>query len=214
MEFLFPLLSLAAVQLLAVISPGQSFVVISKLALSSGRSSAVSAALGMGAGSVIWAVAAIAGLALVLEHAALLYSALKFAGGAYLLFLAFTLWKHAPRAVALGNGGDSPRALRSSFALGLFTQLANPKVVVFFGSIFFALLPPDAPFWVYAASIVIVFCNETLWYSLVSLAFSISPSRSAYLRAKAWIDRIMALALGAIGAKLVADAVTALEARR
>ncbi len=213
-EFLLPLTTLAAVQLLAVISPGQSFVVVSKLALSGGRAGAVSASLGMGFGSVIWAGAAIAGLALVLEHAALLYAALKLAGGVYLLVLAFTLWRRAPRAVALEDGATGQVSLGAAFVLGLFTQLANPKVVVFFGSIFFALLPADAPLWVYAASIAIVFCNETLWYSTVSLAFSLRRPRSAYQRAKLWIDRVMALALGAIGAKLVTDAFDAVAARR
>jgi threonine/homoserine/homoserine lactone efflux protein len=207
MEFLLPLVTVAAVQLLAVISPGQSFVVISRLALSAGRAPAVAAALAMGVGSVLWATAAIAGLAIILEQAAWLYAAMKLAGGAYLLFLAVMLWRHAPDRLPTAGETSGTVSLRSAFTLGFLTQLANPKVVLFFSSIFYALLPIHAPLWVYVASIVVVFCNETVWYTVVSLAFSNQQSRDAYSHSKAWIDRGMSLALGTIGAKLVADAI-------
>jgi threonine efflux protein len=206
LEFLLPLISLGAVQLLAVISPGQSFLVISKLALSAGRPPAMMAAIGMGVGSVVWATAAIAGLALILEQAVWLYALLKVAGGLYLLYLAFLLWWHAATPLTLENGRGGATSLPSAFMIGLLTQLANPKVVVFFGSIFFALLPAHAPLWVYVASLAIVFCNETIWYSAVSVALSNRRSRNLYLGAKSWIDRIMGAALGTIGVKLIASA--------
>ncbi|WP_166462000.1 LysE family translocator [Paracoccus alkanivorans] len=206
MEILLPLITLAGVQLLAVISPGQSFIVVSKLALSSGRRSALGAALGMGAGSVIWAMSAIAGLAFILEKAAWLYGLMKLAGGLYLLFLAFKLWKHAPERPDLSAGSGRYVTPRQAFTLGLVTQLANPKVVVFFGSIFFALLPASSAPWVYVASLVIVFCNETGWYGFVSMFFSTARTQLVYFRAKTWIDRIMAGALGVIGIGLAMDA--------
>ncbi|MEH6475443.1 MAG: hypothetical protein V7727_07120, partial [Sneathiella sp.] len=63
-----------------------------------------------------------------------------------------------------------------------------------------------APTWVSLICLIIVFCNETLWYSIVSFAFSIEKSQNFYFSAKPWIDRIMALVLGAIGVKLILDA--------
>ena len=207
MDWLLPLATVAIVQLMAVISPGQSFLVISKLALSSGRPAALAATLGMGVGSVIWASAAILGLAVVLTRAAWLYSLLKIAGGLYLLYLAVMLWRHAADAIAVEPGNGKAMPLAPAFTTGLLTQLANPKVAVFFGSIFFALLPAEAPAWVYGTSVAIVFLNETGWYALVSLVFSSDRPRKAYFAAKAWIDRAMSAALGLIGARLMADGV-------
>ena len=205
MEFILPLATLAAVQLLAVISPGQSFVVISKLALSDNRPAAISAALGMGLGSVIWASAALLGVAFILEQAAWLFALMKLAGGAYLVFLALSIWRHAaePMADVTGNGGAT--GLGRGFGLGLLTQLANPKVMVFFGSIFFALLPADPAPWVYGAALAIVFLNETIWYSLVAVAFSVGRARRVYAGVKTVTDRLMAGALGLIGGRLVFD---------
>jgi len=206
MEFFLPLATLAIVQLLAVISPGQSFVIISKLALANGRKPALAATLGLGTGTVIWAIGAIAGLAIILKQAAWLYALLKVGGGIYLLYLAFGLWRDATLKPSINNAQKLPLSSSKAYKLGLMTQMANPKVAVFFGSIFFALLPANSPNWVFAASVLIVFTNEIGWNALVSMFFSVDKTRSVYLKAKTSIDRIMAGVLGLIGAGLVIDA--------
>jgi len=205
MEFFAALVTLWAVQLLAAISPGQSFVLISKLALSNPRPVALSAVMGLGLGTIIWSSAAILGVAILLETAAWAYTAFKVAGGIYLVWLAVMLWRHAPEPIDLD--GTKVRKLTPwrAFTLGGITQLANPKVVVFFGSIFVALLPAHAPAWVYVTAVVIVFINEIGWYTVVALLFSSARPRAAYMRAKTWIDRAMAGFLALIGVRLIAE---------
>lgn len=205
MEYILPLVTLAAVQLLAVISPGQSFVVVSKLALSSGRGPALVCALGIGIGSLIWSGAVIVGLAVVLQTVTWLYTLLKVAGGLYLLYLAVMLWRHADQPLVTQPGVAGNTSVKKALMTGAFTQLANPKVAVFFGSIFFALLPVGAPLWVYVAAVILVCINEILWYGLVALAFSVERSRNVYLRARIWIDRAMAGALALLGLRLIFD---------
>lgn len=205
MEFLAPLATLWAVQLLAAISPGQSFVLISKLALSNPRPVALSAVMGLGLGTIIWSTAAILGVAILLETAAWAYTAFQIAGGLYLVWLAIMLWRHAPEPVQLDGLKTKLTSPRRAFTLGSLTQLANPKVVVFFGSIFVALLPAHAPSWVYVAAVVIVFLNEIGWYAVVALLFSSARPRAAYMRAKVWIDRAMAGFLALIGVRLILE---------
>ena len=95
-------------------------------------------------------------------------------------------------------------ALRQGF---LDSDRRSPKVVVFFGSIFFALLPSQSPLWVMLAAVGIVFVERGgLVVASVSVLFSAPRPRGAYMRLKAWIDRAMAGALALIGAKLIADA--------
>lgn len=204
MEYLLPLAILGATQLLAAISPGQSFILISKLALSSPRPVALAAVLGLGAGTVLWSTAAILGVALLLETAAWAYTALKAAGGLYLVWLAIMVWRHADTPVEFDTAQRKPPGLLRAFNLGAFTQLANPKVIVFFGSIFVALLPAHSPAWVYVTAVIIVFINEIAWYAVVALVFSSSRPRAAYIAAKRWIDRVMAGFLALIGARLIA----------
>ena len=204
MEYLLPLAILGATQLLAAISPGQSFILVSRLALSSPRPVALAAVMGLGAGTIVWAAGAILGVALLLETAAWAYNALKVAGGLYLLWLAVMVWRHAGKPVDIASAQHRQPGLLRAFNLGAFTQLANPKVIVFFGSIFVALLPAHSPAWVYVTAVIIVFINEIGWYAAVALVFSSPRPRAAYMRAKVWIDRVMAAFLALIGARLIA----------
>jgi threonine efflux protein len=207
MELLLSLATLAVVQLMAAISPGQSFVFIARTAIAAGRAPALAATLGMAVGSCVWAVAAMLGMAVVLQQAAWAYTLLKLAGGLYLLYLALMLWRHAPDPIAVSDGGGAQRtALSAALRQGLLVQIANPKVVVFFGSIFFALLPAEPPLWAMLAAICIVFVNEAAWYATVSMLLSAPRPRSAFLRFKTVLDRTMAGALGLIGTRLIADA--------
>jgi len=205
-DMLLPIAGFALIQLLAVISPGQSFVVVTRLALARGSRAGVAAALGMGAGSVIWALAALAGFAFVLERAGWLFALLKAAGGLYLAWLALLLWRGARAPLAAAGDAVGPAGGGRAFLLGLSTQLANPKVAVFFGSVFFAVLPAHATLAVYAVCVALVFVNETVWYSLVAVLFASGPARRAYARARVWIDRTMAVLLGGLGLGLLADA--------
>lgn len=205
MEYLLPLATLAITHLLAAISPGQSFLVVSRTALASGRTPALTATLGMRCGALFWASCAIAGLAVLFQHAAWLYLVMKVGAGLYLLYLAFTLWRQAPQPLEVGNGIHRDLSFAAALRLGLLTQIANPKVIVFFGSIFVALLPADPPAWVYAAVLLIVFANETGWYAIVSCLFSADRPRGVYLRLKPWIDRFMAGLLALIGGKLILE---------
>ena len=205
MEYLLPLATLAVTQLLGVMSPGQSFLVVSRTALASGRASALIVALGMGIGTVFWATGAIAGLSVLFQQAAWLYLALKLAAGFYLLFLAFRLWRHAADEVADIEIGQQPLHIATALRLGFLTQIANPKVIVFFGSIFVALLPAQPPLWVYAATLAIVFANEFGWLAIVASLFSAPASRRTYAQLEPWFDRVTAGFLALIGGKLIFD---------
>jgi threonine/homoserine/homoserine lactone efflux protein len=52
----------------------------------------------------------------------------------------------------------------------------------------------------------LIFVIETGWYTVVAMLFSSAPPRAAYLRWKAWIDRLAAGIIGALGIKLISDA--------
>ena len=206
MDIVLALATLGVVQLLAAISPGQSFLFIARTAVAAGRGPALAATLGMALGAAVWAVAAMLGMAVVLQQAAWAYMLLKLAGGLYLLYLGAMLWLHAADPMEIGDSGARRTPLMAALRRGFLVQIANPKVVVFFGSIFFALLPAQAPPWAMVAAVVIVFVNEASWFTTVSLLLSAPRARGAFLRFKTALDRTMAGALGLIGARLIADA--------
>jgi threonine/homoserine/homoserine lactone efflux protein len=197
---LFTLVSIGAIQLLAVISPGPSFLITARTAVAQSRTDGLKVALGLGAGTVIWSAAALLGLNAVFHAVPVLFMGMKIAGALFLLYIAWMIFRHA--AVPLKIEGQGER-LANPFLKGFLTQISNPKVAVFFGSIFIAMLPAEVPLWMTLALIVIVSFNEVWWYSVVALFFGSGPVRNFYIGAKAWIDRITGLFLGALGLRLL-----------
>ena len=200
------LLGVLIAHALAVMSPGPSFVLVARRAAMSRRHGIV-VALGMGAGALVWATAAVFGVHAILKHTPWLYRAMQVAGGLFLIYLAIQLWRHARAAlpaVAAGAGTSQPgKSGLSAFALGLATQLSNPKVVVFFSSIFAALLPSQMPTWAIGLMLFLVFVVDAGWYMCVALAFSNPSARALYGRCKVVADRVTGGVLGLLGLKLL-----------
>ncbi len=201
------LVTFALAHLAAVASPGPSFVVVMRETLSRGTLSGVWCAFGLGLGTLIWAAAAWFGLAALFAAAPWLYAGLKLVGAAYLIYLAVQLWRHAgdppPRMAGVDTATTRPSTdAVSSLRRGVLTQLANPKVAVFFGSIFLALLPPDPAPVVLLAVFAIVFVNEVGWYAFVALVMGSAPMRRRYERLKRVIDRVTAAVLGGLGVRI------------
>ena len=115
-------LSIAFIHLIAAISPGPSFVVILRIAAAEGLRNALLVAVGFGLGSMIWAGAAILGLAALFQIAPVLLTALKFFGATFLLFIAFLLWHHAADPLPKPNITDHQPSGASALRLGLLTQ--------------------------------------------------------------------------------------------
>lgn len=205
MEYLQPLAVLALVNLMGAMSPGPTFLVVVRASLLSGRMHGLMAALGCAVGTLPWAFGAVAGLAALFKAAPWLYAGMKVVGGAYLIYLAVMIWRGADTPLAARIEGE-PQTLFQAFWQTMFSQLANPKVAVFFGSIFVAVIPADPPTWVILAILAIVLFNELMWYTVVAVVFSSARPRAAYLRFKPILDRLIASLLGALGVRLILDA--------
>src|ERR1043165_1528940 len=95
MENLSALLGVITALTVGVVSPGPSFVMIARTAVSSSRSDGVAAAVGMGTGGVLFAVAALVGLQAFLLAVPSLYLLLKVLGGLYLAYLGLRIWRSA-----------------------------------------------------------------------------------------------------------------------
>lgn len=208
MHELAVLISILGVFLLGAISPGPSFVVVSRIAISRSRMDGVMAAIGMGIGGFVFAAVAVAGLTAILLQVEWLNIALRLAGGAYLLWLGINIWRAAPEQLEVADiASERQSTLWASLLRALFVQLSNPKTAIFYASMFAALLPSPTPSWMYFALPPMLFLIEFGWYTVVAVGFSSRSPRAAYLRSKIWIDRAAGAVVGALGAKLMADSV-------
>jgi threonine/homoserine/homoserine lactone efflux protein len=203
--YLLPLLGLAVVHLLAVASPGPSTILVVQTAAVSGRRGGLIAAFAMMLGALAWAMAALYGLQALFAQFAWLYRVFQVAGGLFLIYLAVMIWRHArdplPEIAGMARGSDG-----QIFVRALLLQLSNPKIMVFFGSIFLSVLPQDMPGWMEGAVLALVAFNEFTWFALLALLFSGGTARAFYRRTKFWLDRIMGGALALLGLRLALSA--------
>jgi threonine/homoserine/homoserine lactone efflux protein len=193
--------------LLGAMSPGPSFFVVAQTAMARSRNHGMLTALGMGIGGGLLALAACLGLHVMLTAIPSLYRALQIAGGAYLLFVAWKIWRSAPQPLVMSGLNEVAAASGWRDLLrGLGTQLSNPKTALVYASVFAAALPEAPPLSSSMVLVAMIAFIEFGWYALVATAFSSAQARRAYAGAKTWIDRLAAGVLGALGVRLLVEA--------
>lgn len=186
-----------------VISPGPTFIVVARTALSTTPRLGRITAVGVGTASLAFSVLAAAGVSAVLTYLGWLFAVLKVAGGVYLVVLAVRMWRsHGTSAIPEQAGG-----VRRAYLTGLVTQLSNPKTIVIYGSVFVALLPPHASAGTLIALPIATTTVEVVWYTLVASVLARPRPQRLYLRWSRVIDRIAGTFLGALGAWFAVDGV-------
>ena len=197
------LAGLLAIWVLAVVSPGPAFLVLSQLAIGRSRAAALGASLGIALGAIFYAALTLWGFTLVVTQVAWLGTALRIAGAIYLVYLGLALFHAAsegaaPEATAPSAAGDARAGLR----IGLLTALTNPKAIAFFLSLFAVALPPDMGTGAKLELLAYGFAIELGWYVLVAFALSSATLQRLYRRARKPIDRVLGAALLLLGVRL------------
>ena len=130
------LLIFAGALVVAAASPGPAIAVLVGRVIGRGPEGAGAFAAGLIIGDLVWLAVAVLGLAVVAQTFHEVFLVIKYAGAAYLIYLAYRMWTApvAPGDVAAATRGDR---LPRLFLAGLALTLGNPKVVAFY----LALLP-------------------------------------------------------------------------
>ena len=130
------LLVFAGALFVAAASPGPGIAAIVARVLGRGPGGAVAFSAGVAIGDIVWLAFAVAGLAVLAQSFYPVFVAIKYAGAAYLLYLAWKLWT-APVVAAPAEGEERRESRLRLFLGGLAVTMGNPKVMVFY----LALLP-------------------------------------------------------------------------
>ncbi|MBN8488810.1 MAG: LysE family transporter, partial [Burkholderiales bacterium] len=156
------LATIAVLHWAVLLVPGFNFVLLGQLAASGQRDRALAAVVGMTLGTLSWALLAVLGVGVVFAAHPLLREAVQVAGGLYLLQLAWKLWASAGATPAQAQAGVLSR--RAAARVGFTTAMLNPKIALFYGSVFATALPPQPAPLLQAAAVVLVFANSVLWH--------------------------------------------------
>ncbi len=184
-----------------VATPGTGVIYTLGAALGRGHRAAVVAALGCTLGTLPHLVAAITGLAAVLHASGVAFAVLKYVGVAYLLYMAFTMFRSGG-GIALD--ASRPRSDLRVIGDGVLVNLLNPKLTLFF----FAFLPQfvaadgSATLQMLRLSAVFVAVTFVVFVAYGLLAATVREHVLRRERVMTWVSRVFGATLAALAGKL------------
>ncbi|OLO02755.1 LysE family translocator [Salinicola socius] len=206
MEMLHGLIVITFVHLLAAASPGPDFVLVTQQTLNHGKRIGLLCSLGIALGLSIHIVYSAFGLAAVIANSAEALWAIKLLGGAYLFYLGVKGLRSRPAFTEASPGAVAvlpPRSALRTVGMGFLCNALNPKAPIYFVSLFTIVLSPSMPLYqiaIYGAWIMLI---QLGWFSAVALLLSTPPIHRAFKRFSHWIDRVLGVAMIALGIKVL-----------
>jgi RhtB (resistance to homoserine/threonine) family protein len=198
-----------AVSLLVIVAPGQDTALTIRNTLVGHRGGGVSTALGVATGQAVWAIATSAGLSVLLAASHPVFIALRIAGAAYLVYLGLQALRDAVRRKAAEALGPSRRttSLRA-FRQGLLSNLANPKMVVFFTSLLPQFVGSGERGFSALLLLGLLFSLMTFsWLALYAIAVAKVRGWVLRTRVRRVLDTITGTVLVALGVRLATERV-------
>lgn len=195
------LLAFIAASLTLNLTPGPDLMFISASGAAGGPRAGIAAGLGVAAGCLWHVGLAAGGVAALLQAHPAAFDALRYAGAAYLLWLAIKAWR-APARIDAGRGmADVKRA----FMHGALTNVLNPKVFVFIMAFLPQFTDPSrGPVWLQIVVLGLIFGVGSIPVNCG--AGALAGAATAWMnRAGGAINKFAAIVFGGLAAKLVFD---------
>ena len=197
--------------LLLNLTPGADMALVVRSAAAQGARAGAAAALGVGAGCWLHTAAAALGLSALLTGSPAAFSALRWIGAAYLVWLGLGLLRAGSAHPTASRGTVPDLALRRLFVQGFLTNALNPKVALFFLAFVPQFIAADAPHkaLAFVALGTVFVVNATLVNLAIAAGTAALRRRlgngSASLRLGRWLNRGVGAAFIALGLKLALD---------
>jgi len=189
--------------LLASISPGPDFAMVTKNSLMYSRKEGLLSALGISISLLIHATYCIFGLAIVISQSLLAFSVIKYLGASYMIYIGIKSLFAKKEKVSL-NLHHTRRLMTAfqAFRQGFFCNLLNPKAIMFLLAFFTLVVKPNSSLFLemgYGFEIAII---HLIWFSLLSYILTHRNVRSNLSRIQFYIVKIMGVVLVAFGVKI------------
>lgn len=194
---------------LVIVTPGQDTMLTIRNTLLGGRAGGTFTAIGVVIGLATWTVAASAGVTALLLASEPAFAAVRLGGAVYLIYLGTKALVAAVRGVAgvsVDAGTTKHLAPASALRQGLVSNLGNPKIAVFFTSLFPQFVPAGPAAFLTMLGLGLVFCCMTLgWLSLYALAVGRAGNVLSRPRIRRALDGVVGAALVAFGIRLASQ---------
>lgn len=203
MAYLPVILTVALVHLLAVISPGPDFIMITRNSLIYSRRTGIYSALGLSLGILVHVTYSLVGIGFLIAKSILLFNVIKFLGAAYLIYIGYKSITAKSSSLHLQNQIHKTDLSRlAAIRMGFITNVTNPKATLFFLSLFTLVINPDTPLLVklfMGAEMSIV---TSLWFMLVAFLISHHLIKDKLNRVQNYAEKFIGVILIILGIKV------------
>ena len=202
--YLQQFLIVAGVHMLAVMSPGPDFIMIARNSLVYSRRTALFSAVGLGCGICVHVSAALIGAGALLATSVLAFNIVKYLGAAYIINLGIK----CIRAKKAGNedieyaSNEKVLSPAAAVRMGFFTNVGNPKAVLFFLALFTQVIDPVTPKLIQLGYGVEMVLATTAWFALVATVLSHQSIRAKFGKVQHWLERTFGVILVALGLRV------------
>ncbi|MDE8602452.1 LysE family translocator [Marinomonas sp. RSW2] len=213
----FELYSVAVITLLAVISPGPDFAMVSKVALLKGRRNGILCALGISAAISVHLAYTLFGLGIVFANNVWVLNTLRYLGGMYLIWLGVSaLWPDIKRILIKTKTNQTSEPLKnenlpqnkltrnsSAFWSGFACNALNPKTMLFIVSLFSQVISTDSSLLMELSYGAYIALAHFVWFALVACLLTSARIQKKVLVFKIWIERVTGLLMTSLGLRLL-----------
>lgn len=186
------LLTICALHFVAQLSPGPDIILIAKSSASTTRRNTIHIIAGISLGIVLWVVLTLLGFTVLVEQFPWIQQVLMLIGGLFMAKMGWAMLSGGLRSLKQSSALEDVQAQSSAqknyFLLGLFTNLSNPKTLIYFSSVFSLALSSSASDYLKAQLAVIIPLQTFLTFVLLMLLLSQPKIKAVYQRSGSYID--------------------------
>ncbi|WP_333669055.1 LysE family transporter [Acinetobacter guillouiae] len=184
------LLTICALHFVAQLSPGPDVLLVAKSSASTTRANTLKIILGISAGVVVWVALTLLGFTVLLEQWPWIQQVLMLIGGLFLAKMGYAMLRGSIATLKQNTNLDGviEQPPKNYFLLGLYTNLANPKIVIYFSSVFSLALSSTAGANLKPQLAVIIPIQTFLVFSLLMMIMSIPKIKRIYQKSGSYID--------------------------
>ncbi|AOM42185.1 LysE family translocator [Xenorhabdus hominickii] len=192
------LLAVATITLLAVISPGADFAMITRNSLIYGRKSGVYSSLGISIGVLVHVFYTLVGIGILISQTPSLFIAIRTIGAFYLIYIGYKTFisknisfNNSEKLDVIGNF--------SSFKNGFFTNALNPKTTLFVLSVYTQVVSFSTPLYIQILYGLFMSFSHLIWFIFVAYFLSSNRLRVSLLNKQKAINMFIGIVLAMLG---------------
>lgn len=196
-------LSLVVICILGALSPGPSLALVIKNTLNGGARQGYATAISHGLGVALYAAITATGIGLLIVQSPLIFSAIKYAGAAFLLYLGIKALLSKQQNIQFSPQTGTIDPSINGWRDGFLIAFLNPKLAIFFLALFSQFVEPGAGWQQKAQMTATVGIIDMLWYVIIAFTMSRGPILDKLKANSHIVDRVAGSFLILLAARVV-----------